>query len=205
MSHSAVSVIQILREQRLRVFLTSDVVTMTRTSQTAVVHMLQRLALQNIVVRIKRGVWVNLLAADFHPYEIVPFLRTPWPCYVSLHSALSDYGLVAEVPQVSYAVSAALPKKYSTPFGDFRIHHLPAHLVWGFEIKRVGQATYPIAIPEKAFLDLIYLALTPRSVLQFPQKRTTHWRLDKKRIKNYARRFDYPRLIKWLKQNQLWC
>ena len=204
MSRSAANLIQLMRDQKLRVFMTSDFITLSRMDRPAAVHALRRLASQKLITHIKRGTWVNLLAADLHPYEAVPFLRAPWPAYVSLHSALADYGLVAEIPRVIYAVSAALPKKYHTTLGDFHIHHLPAHLMWGYEMKRVGQGIYPIAEPEKAFLDLVYLALTPRSPLQLPHKRGSRWKLDKTRLTKYARRFEYPRLVEWLKGHRLW-
>ena len=204
MSRSAANLIQLMQEQKLRVFMTSDFITFSLMAPSAAVHALRRLASQKIIARIKRGVWVNLLAGDLHPYEAVPFLRAPWPAYVSLYSALADYGLVAEIPQVIYAVSGALPKKYKTQLGDFHIHHLPANLIWGYEIKRIGQGSYPIAEPEKAFLDLVYLALTPRSPLHLPRKRDRRWKLDPTKLKPYALRFRYRPLMDYLKEHRLW-
>ena len=57
---------------------------------------------------------------------------------------------------------------------------------------------------EKAFLDLVYLALTPRSPLRPPHKRGRSWDLDKVKLTAYARRFDYKPLESWLKANDLW-
>ena len=204
MSRSAANLIQMMRDHKLRVFMTSDFITLSRMGRSAAVHALCRLASQRIIARIKRATWVNLLVGDLHPYEAVPFLRAPWPAYVSLHSALADHGIVAEIPHVIYAVSGALPKKYRTPLGDFHIHHLPAHLIWGYEMKRVGQGSHPVAEPEKAFLDLVYLALTPRSPLQLPHKRGPRWKLDTTKLKSFARRFGYRPLIVYLKENSLW-
>ncbi len=201
---TATETIRILREHDLRVFTTSDFITLTGLSDVNATKTLLRLAAQSLVVRIKRGVWVNRLAQQLNPYEAVPFLRAPWPAYVSLHSALADYGVVEEIPHVVYAVTATMPKRYSTAIGEFRFHHLPEHLIWGFEVRQTNSGSYPMAEREKAFLDLIYLALTPRSPLRLPHKRGRSWELDKIRLTVYAKKYAYPPLVSWLKSNSLW-
>lgn len=87
--------------------------------------------------------------------------------------------------------------------GQFHIHHLPRHLIWGFEIEHNGRASYPMAEPEKAFLDLAYLGLIPRSPLGMPYKRDRRWKLDLGRLSQYARRFDYAPLLGYLRANKL--
>lgn len=201
---NAAEIIGMIRRHDLRVFTTADIITLSGLTAVAAGQHLNRLASQNIVVRIKRGVWVNKLAANLNPYEAVPFLRAPWPAYVSLHSALADYGVVQEIPQVIYAVTSTMPRRYSTPIGEFRFHHLPARLMWGFEVRQTGSGLYPLADREKAFLDLIYLSLTPRSPLQAPHKRGRAWELDKEKLTLYAKRFGYAPLDSWLKANSLW-
>jgi predicted transcriptional regulator of viral defense system len=201
---SAAEIIGLLRKHELRVFTSADIITLSGLAPDAATQALNRLAAQNLVARIKRGVWVNKLVADLNPYEAVPFLRAPWPAYVSLHSALTDYGVVEEIPQVVYAVTSTMPRRYSTPIGEFRFHHLPQALMWGFDVRQTGQGQYPVADREKAFLDLVYLALTPRSPLQLPHKRGRTWELDKNQLTVYARRFHYAPLESWLKANALW-
>jgi len=201
---TAAGLVSILRRHSLRVFTTADIITLSGLSDVTATQSLARLASQNIVVRIKRGVWINKLVPDLNSYEAVPFLRAPWPSYVSLHSALADYGVVEEIPHVIYAVTGTMPRKYSTPVGEFRFHHLPEHLIWGFEVRQTGSGHYPMADREKAFLDLIYLALTPRSPLQLPHKRGRAWELDKDKLTIYAKRFHYVPLESWLKDNRLW-
>lgn len=201
---NASEIIGLLRKHDLRIFTTADIITLSGLTDAAAGQHLLRLASQDIIVRIKRGVWANRLAADLNPYEAVPFLRAPWPAYVSLHSALADYGVVQEIPHVIYAVTSTMPRRYSTPIGEFRFHHLPERLIWGFEARQTGSGNYPVADREKAFLDLIYLALTPRSPLQLPHKRGRAWELDKEKLALYASRFKYAPLESWLKANALW-
>ena len=203
MSVSAASLLKLIQHHGLRVFTSADIITLTGLTPAAATKALTRLAGQDLVSRIKKGVWVSTLSTDLNSYEAVPYLRAPWPAYVSLYSALADYGVVEEIPHLVYAVSTAPPKRYRTSIGEFSIHHLPERLIWGYAVKQQGQASYPIAEPEKAFLDLVYLALIPRSPLELPHKRGRKWDLDKEKLKRYAARFKFEPLTNWLKKERL--
>ena len=161
-------------------------------------QLLIRLSRTGAVRRLKRGVWANTLFQDLNPYEAVPHLVAPWPAYVSLYSALSDYGVIEDVPQAVYAVTTAIPRRYKTAQGDFHFHHLPERLMWGYSMRRAGSAFYPIAEPEKAFLDLCYLGLTIRSPLGLPRRREPRWNLDGAKVRAYASRFAYPPLKEYV-------
>ncbi|OGR83008.1 MAG: hypothetical protein A2636_02845 [Elusimicrobia bacterium RIFCSPHIGHO2_01_FULL_64_10] len=178
-------------------------ISLTNMTQTAVTQSLYRLAKQGMLVRIKRGVWVNKLMDNINPFEAVPYLTAPWPAYMSLHSALADYGIIAEIPHIIYAVSTHIPRNVSTPIGTFHIHHLNKRLIWGYEVKQLSSGSYPIADPEKAFLDLAYLSLVPRSPIQMVHKRSKKWELNPGKLKEYAKRFEYPPLTRYLEKTGL--
>ncbi len=200
---SAAGLVKLMQKHSLRVFTTTDMAAISGLSPATASKALARLCAQDLAVRLKKGVWVNKLAADLNPYEAVPYLRIPWPAYVSLYSVLADCGVVEDIPQVIYGVSAAPPKFYRTPLGEFHIHHLPDRLIWGYEVRHQGQARYLAAEPEKAFLDLVYLALIPRCPLSFPVKRGRKWALDAQKLRSYAKRFGFPPLSSWLEENRL--
>jgi len=199
MSHSTADLLGVMRDHRLRVFTTSDVLTLTGMRRSAATHALRRMAARRLVVRVRRGLWVNGMAEDLSPYELVRHLAAPWPAYVSLYSALADYGVVQEIPHVIYAVTAGRTRRYHTPLGGLHFHHLPARLIWGYAMKQVGRAVFPLAEPEKALLDLAYLALTPRSPLTLPQRRERRWPLNAATLKAYAARFECPPLAALLR------
>jgi predicted transcriptional regulator of viral defense system len=201
MKQTAVNLIKLLQDHNMRVFTTPDVVTLSKLTPNTASQALRRLASQRLLVSVKRGVWVNTVWGDVNPFEVVPYLRSPWPAYISLYSALAEYGIIAEIPHAIYAVTSAPSAVYQTSIGSFRFHHLPAHLMWGYEMKRAGRTNYPMADREKAFLDLIYLALIPRSPLQFPYKRTRRWPLDLKKLRSYALQFKYKPLKDYLRRN----
>jgi predicted transcriptional regulator of viral defense system len=194
MSPWGIDMVGILRRHRPRLFTTSDFRTLTGVSPTAATQALRRLAMRRLVLKIKRGVWINGLESDINAFEAVPFLTAPWPSYVSLYSALSQYGIVAEIPHLVYGVTSGPPAKYRTPIGDFSLHHLSPRLIWGYETRREGDATYLIAEREKAFLDLVYLALIPRSPLRMPRRRESRWDLNAVKLKKYVARFKFPPL-----------
>ncbi|MEK6543873.1 MAG: hypothetical protein AABZ44_05505 [Elusimicrobiota bacterium] len=203
-STSATGLIRLITAQGLRIFTTSDMITLTGMTPAAVTVALKRLSIKSLLVKLKRGVWVNRLGVDLNPKEAVPYLSAPWPAYVSLYSALAEQGKVEEIPHVIYAVSPAIKRHYKTRIADFHFHRLPKELMWGYAIKPSGRGGYPIAEPEKAFLDLAYLALSPRSALEFPYKRDGRWDLDRDKLKTYALRFRSQPLIDSLKKNRLW-
>lgn len=198
MSTRATSILKIIRDSNLRVFMTSDLVTLAGMNLSAATHALSRLADQQILLRIKRGVWGNQLLSDLHPYEAIPYLHAPWPTYLSLYTVLADHGVLEEVPQVIYSVSSGRSKRYQTPLGDFHFHHLPAHLMWGYEMKKSGLGHYPTADVEKAFLDLVYLASIPSSPLELPFEKGGRWKLDQKKLRTYSYRFQSKSIFRLL-------
>ncbi len=199
----AADIAPLLRKHNMRVFTTRDLASLSGLLPGTASQHLIRLARAGAVTRIKRAQWVNLLADGLNPYETVPYLVAPWPAYVSLHSALSEHGIVEEIPQVVYAVTPAMPRRCATPIGNVHFHHLPERLIWGYSIQHTGAASYPMAEPEKAFLDLCYLALSLRSPLGFPRRRSRRWNLDHRKISGYAARFKCPPLLEYLKKEKL--
>ncbi len=200
MRRKATEVLGTLRKSGLRIFRTGDAALLTGLHGPAIVKALSRLADQDLTVRLRRGVWASRLNGELNPYEMAPHLTAPWPSYVSLHSVLSDESVIEEVPHVVYAVTSGRPAVYRTPLGQVHVHHLPSRLLWGYYVRHTGNGTYLVADREKAFLDLVYLALSRRSPLKLPQKRGRAWKLDRKKIQIYARRFQHPPLSQYLKK-----
>jgi predicted transcriptional regulator of viral defense system len=121
------------------------------TAHTSTV--LARLAATRHVVRLRRGVWAFPDRVD--PLALPEFLTSPFPSYVSLQSALYLHGMIEQVPAVTYAVSLARSRRYTTPLGTVSIHHVDAGFFFGFEDAGSGGR---LATPEKALVDVLYLA-----------------------------------------------
>ena len=175
--------------------------TLTGLHPSAATHALNRLSAQGLLTKIKRGLWLTGPARDVSSFELLPFLAAPWPAYVSLYSALSQYSVIEEVPHVVYGVTSGRPAKIKTPLGAFHLHHLPPRLIWGYQAQRTAHGIIHMAEPEKAFLDLIYLSLIPRSPLKAPQKRGRQWNLNPKTLRTYAEKFNFIPLKDFLRKS----
>ena len=121
------------------------------TSNAAAIML--RLARAGHVERIKRGVWV--LAGNVDPLVLVPYLTAPFPCYISLHTALYYHGMISQVPEMTYCVSLARTRVYRSPLVDVSVHHIPPGMFFGYEETKDGAVR--MAAPEKALVDFLYL------------------------------------------------
>ncbi len=115
---------------------------------------LARLSEAGHLLALRRGVWafpgrLDLLATPDR-------LTAPQPAYVSLQSALYYHGMVSQIPASIYAVSLARTRRYVTPLGVISIHHITPEFFFGYET--LGEKGIRIARPEKALLDVFYLA-----------------------------------------------
>lgn len=116
-------------------------------------QVLLRLSKSKIIIALNRSHWVINPMID--PLRIPEFIVSPWPCYISLHTALFYHGMIEQVPHVIYAVSLSRTKRYQTSLGVFSIHQLHPDFFFGFEM--YGQDNIKMATPEKALLDFLYL------------------------------------------------
>ncbi len=80
------------------------------------------------------------------------------PSYISLHYALSHYGLIPESVVQITSVTSLKTASFKNSFGEYSYKSLQPRLMFGYAIKRL---TPPwnlfFATPEKALLDLLYL------------------------------------------------
>jgi len=84
--------------------------------------------------------------------------RIYMPSYISLHSALSFYGMIPEEVVQLTSVTTLKTVSFDNAFGSFHYQNVKPQLYFGYEIKtmRNGRSLL-FATPEKALLDLLYL------------------------------------------------
>ncbi|MCX6538625.1 MAG: hypothetical protein NT151_06810 [Acidobacteria bacterium] len=136
------------------VFTTSDAAARLRVLNGHASVMLARLAASGQVIRLRRGVWALPNRVD--PLALPEYLTSPFPAYVSLQSALYLHGMISQMPAVTYAVSLARTRRFTTPLGTVSIHHVQPAFFFGFE--DAGRSGGRLATPEKALVDFLYLA-----------------------------------------------
>lgn len=80
------------------------------------------------------------------------------PSYISLHSALSFYGMIPEEVLSLTSVTTLKTAKFENAFGTFSYQNVKTSLFFGYEPKTMlNGRTILFATPEKALLDLLYL------------------------------------------------
>lgn len=80
------------------------------------------------------------------------------PSYISLHSALSFYGMIPEEVVQLTSVTTLKSARFENAFGTFHYQNVKTPLFFGYEIKTMQDGRGLLfATPEKALLDLLYL------------------------------------------------
>jgi predicted transcriptional regulator of viral defense system len=151
----------------------------------AVTQALARQEQRGLVEHIGKKIYFNWLASDASPRELVNVLRAK--AYVSLDTALREYGISTQSPRAVTCVTTERPRKFKGRTIQIVYRGISPQLYWGFAQKQTRYGSYQIAEPEKALLDFVYLALQdgiapPLDELEFE-------RVSRSKLVDYARRF----------------
>ena len=121
--------------------------------------------------------------------------------YVSLHSALSWYGMIPEFVPAVTSVTTGRPKTIETPLGRHEFRHVSKKYFWGYQhVELKSRQTAFIAHPEKALLDLLYL--TPGSDdIEFIEELRLQGleQINRAVLREFTGRFHSPKLNRALK------
>lgn len=191
--------IKFIQEHNFRVFTIHDILPIYKGKISAVSHALMQLTKHGLLTKIKRGVWSCNSAADFRLEEVLSVAVAPWPAYLSLYSALAEYGFIAEIPQIIYGISLYKATRIKSQIGTIVLKQLPEKYFWGYSLKRFNKSLIPIADPEKAILDTFYLSWTKRSLISMPVFREKP-NIDTRKLLNYAKKWNHPEVFQFAKE-----
>jgi len=118
-------------------------------NENSLYEFLQRLERADILKRVTKGKYLFSLK-ETNDYELANFLFTP--SYISLESALSFYGILAQFPYTITSVTPLKTKKIIYNEKEFEFAHLKREYFFGF----IKKDNFLIALPEKALLDELY-------------------------------------------------
>ena len=134
-----------------------------------------------------------------HPFLVANLLQKA--SYVSLQSALSYYGLIPEVVNITTSVSTGRPEKLETPLGIYEFRHLKTDLLFGYQMTKLGDQSAMVATPEKALLDLIYLQTGGNSTAYLNELRLQNTdQLDLVLLEKQSEKFGTPKMLKAAKE-----
>jgi len=113
------------------------------------------------------------------------------PSYISLHSALSFYGIIPEEVTSITCVTSNRTTQYNNDFGHFSYQTVKPALYFGFkQMPFSPRGYYLLAYPEKAIVDLLYLYPQYNTAEDMLELRFDEWwmqeELDKERLRSFA-------------------
>jgi predicted transcriptional regulator of viral defense system len=112
---------------------------------------------RKLIEHIGKKIYFNRLASDANPRELVNVLRSQ--AYISLETALREYGITTQSPRTITCVTTERPKEFRGRTIEIAYRGISRNLYWGYVQRRTRYGSYQIAEPEKALLDFIYLSL----------------------------------------------
>jgi predicted transcriptional regulator of viral defense system len=145
--------LKILQEINIPILETGDVAYKLGLSNAHASQVLRRLALEKHIIHLSRSFWVIDLRVN--PLQLPEYLTAPFPCYVSLQTALYHHGMIDQIPRVITVVSLARTRLIKTSLADISVHHIIPEFFCDYEIDTKSQVK--MASPEKALLDIFYL------------------------------------------------
>lgn len=115
-------------------------------------QVLGRLAQENHIVHLSRGLWA--IDLQLNPLLIPDYLVAPMFCYVSLQTALYHHGMIDQISRVITVVSLARTRRIQTPLATVSVHHMMPEFFFDYELD--PKTGVKMATPEKALLDIFY-------------------------------------------------
>lgn len=179
------------------VITTNDAAVLLKINNAHASKLLSRLVENQQLIKLKRGLWGFPEKSDL--LNIPSYFTAPFPCYISLQTALYHHGMISQIPEVIYAVSLARTERVKISLGTFSIHHIQSSFFFGFEID--AKTNIAMAIPEKALLDLLYLSPAKTSLFRKLPELELPKKFSLKKAESIMKRILSPRRRK-LVQNQ---
>jgi predicted transcriptional regulator of viral defense system len=119
------------------------------------------------------------------------------PSYLTAEWALNYYGLIPEKSVTFTSVTTRKPASFDNALGLFRYRHIKPDAFFGYHTVEMSGSMVMLAEPEKALLDLWHLASGAWSTARMEEMRFQNIAMvDNRRLQEYAKRFESPRLTR---------
>lgn len=119
---------------------------------------LTRWVKKGYLIRLRQGYFAFSEYLNKPDYAFYLANRIYRPSYISLHTALSFYGMIPESVVQITSVTTLKTASFTNNFGEYSFKNVKESLMFGYELKPMADnRTIQFATPEKALLDLLYL------------------------------------------------
>lgn len=110
------------------------------------------------LIRLRQGYYAFSEYKGKPDYPLYFANRIYHPSYISLHTALSFYGMIPEAVVQITSVTSLKTASFANDFGEYSYKTVKENLMFGYDLKSMADnRTIRFATPEKALLDLLYL------------------------------------------------
>jgi predicted transcriptional regulator of viral defense system len=151
---------------------------------------LKRQQARGLVEHVTRKLYINKLSASFDPRDLAAAISPQ--SYVSLESALNEWGVFSQSPIALTCVSTKQIHSIETTVAKITFRTIKKDLFWGYEERKTKYGKYKLAEPEKAILDWLYFRNRKRQPLDLDEFELQ--RVSRSRLLKYAEA--YPKLLR---------
>lgn len=156
------------------------------------------------LVRLRQGYYAFPDYKGRPDYSLYFANRIYKPSYISLHTALSFYGMIPEAVVQITSVTSLKTTSFKNDFGEYSYNTVKENLMFGYDLKPMADnRTIQFATPEKALLDLLYLYPFYDNELEMEELRLDedflHDDLNMELLTEYAEKFKSKALDQRLK------
>ncbi len=110
------------------------------------------------IIRLRQGFFAFSEYKQTPDFALYIANRIYRPSYISLHYALSFYGMIPESVVQITSVSSLKTMLFENGFGEYSYKKIKSDLMFGYKPRTItDNRTIMMATPEKALLDLLYL------------------------------------------------
>lgn len=155
---------------------------------------LTRWTKKGYLIRLRQGYFAFSEYKSKLDYSFYFANRIYRPSYISLHTALSFYGMIPEAVVQITSVTSLKTTSFANDFGEYSYKNVKENLIFGYELKPMADnRNLQFATPEKALLDLLYLYPFYDSEQELNELRLDedylHEDLNKNLLMDYCARF----------------
>ncbi|MEI7727658.1 MAG: hypothetical protein WCK09_21295 [Bacteroidota bacterium] len=119
---------------------------------------LSRWTKTGLLIRLRQGNFTFPEYKGMPDYAFFFANRIYRPSYISLHTALSFYGMIPETVVQITSVTALKTASFTNLFGEYTYQSVKPDLMFGYGLRPLTEGrALQMAAPEKALLDLLYL------------------------------------------------
>lgn len=164
---------------------TEDYARKYKLSIRSVQAALKRQEQRGFVERVSNKIYINKLAKGFSQRDVLHTLRPE--SYISLESALAEYGVTSQIPRVLTCISPKYVRNIKSRTVQITFRKLKKELYWGYLPNKTRYTVYNLAEREKALLDWMYFKRVDKLPSETDELVLTE--LDRTRLLEYAKRY----------------